>query len=431
MKKVPCARDAVAMIQSGARVFVHGQAATPHMLLNALFEREDSLRDVELIHLHLMDNLPYGEEKFKKSFRVANLFLGKNVRSAFDYDHIDYLPCFLSEMPMLFSTQLRPLDVALIHVSPPDQHGFCSLGTSVDIAQAAVRHAQLVIAQINRQMPRVHGDGFVHLSKIDYAIEVDEPLPIYSSHPISDIERQIGEHVSHLIEDGSALQIGIGALPDAILACLKSHKHLGLHSEMWSDGALELIESGVIDNAQKAVHPGKSVSSFVMGTRRLYDFIHDNPSVVQLDIGYVNALSTITRNPKTVAINSAVEIDLSGQICADSIGPRIISGVGGQMDFMRGAALSKGGKPIIAVTSRTKFGTSRIVPHLKMGAGVVTTRAHVHYVVTEYGIVNLFGKTLKERAQSLISIAHPDDRANLDKLWHEMTNNTSQKKKLL
>ncbi len=421
MKKVNSASEAVSVIQSGERVFVHGEAAVPQTLLKALFERTGEIKDVELIHLHLEGSLPYAEEDFKKSFRVTNLFVGKNARDALDYDHIDYLPCFLSEMPMLFRSKWRPLDVALIHVSPPDQHGYCTLGTSVDIARAAVETSKVVIAQINVQMPRVHGDGFVHISEIDYCIEIDEPLPEHKIHPITEVEKRIGGHVANLIEDGSTLQIGIGAIPDAVLSSLKEHRHLGLHSEMWSDGALELIELGVIDNSQKVVHPGKTVSSFVIGTKRLYDFIHDNPSTVQLEIDYVNKPNNIARNPKVAAINSAVEIDLSGQVCADSIGTKIISGVGGQMDFMRGAALSKGGKPIIAIASRTKKGAPRIVPHLKNGSGVVTTRGHTHYVVTEYGAVNLFGNTLRERAEKLISIAHPDDREELEKAWRKLS----------
>ncbi|NGX55766.1 MAG: Succinyl-CoA:coenzyme A transferase, partial [Chlamydiae bacterium] len=403
MKLVQTAAEAVSYIGSGQRVFVHGEAATPHLLLDALFERCGSLKDVELVHLHLMDHVPYDEAAFKKSFRVANFFVGKNVRDSLDYDTIDYLPCFLSEIPYLFRSKRRPLDVALIHVSSPDHHGFCTLGVSVDIAKAAVECASLVIAQINPQMPRMHGDGFIHVSDIDYGVEVDTPLSVLESHSISDVESKIGENVATLIEDGATLQIGIGAVPDAVLLSLKDRKHLGIHSEMWSDGALALIEAGVIDNSQKVVHPGKSVSGFLMGTRRLYDYVHDNPSVIQLDIGYVNSPTIIARNPKVVAINSAVEVDLSGQICADSLGSRIISGVGGQMDFMRGASLSHGGKPVIALSSRTHKGIPRIVSQLKLGAGVVTTRAHAHYVVTEYGVIDLFGKTLKERAQALIT----------------------------
>lgn len=266
-------------------------------------------------------------------------------------------------------------------------------------------------------MPRVHGDGFVHISQIDYSIEVNDPLPQVVPHPVTPVERKIGEYVANLIEDGATLQVGIGAIPDAILTSLTNHKHLGIHSEMWSDGALALIESGVVDNSKKSVYPGKTVSGFVTGTQKLYDFINDNPSVVQLDIGFVNRPSVIAQNPKTTAINSAIEIDLTGQVCADSVGSRIISGAGGQLDFMRGATLSKDGKPIIALTARTHKGVSRIVSQLNRGAGVVTTRAHVHYVITEYGVVDLFGKTLKERAEALISIAHPDDRVNLEREW--------------
>ena len=416
-----CSVDkAVEVIQSNHRVFVHGGAATPHVLLKALFLQGDRLKNVELIHLHLEGSVPHTEETFKKSFKSVSLFVGQNLRKALDYECIDYLPCFLSEIPGLFRSKKRPLDVALLHVSPPDQHGFCSLGVSVDIAHAAVESAGIIIAQINPNMPRVHGDGFLHLSRIDYCVEVNEPLPQITPHPISPIEKKIGDYVASLIDDGATLQIGIGSVPDAILASLSNHKHLGLHSEMWSDGALALIESGVIDNSKKVFIRGRSVSGFVTGTQKLYDFINDNPSVVQLDIGVVNLPSIIAQNPKVAAINSAVEVDLTGQICADSIGSRIISGVGGQMDFMRGATLSQGGKPIIAMTSRTVKGVPRIVSQLQLGAGVVTTRAHVHYVVTEYGVIDLFGKTLKERADALISIAHPEDRVKLEKEWKEV-----------
>lgn len=411
------AEKAIEVIRAGQRIFVHGAAATPFSLLSALFLQAERLTNTELIHLHLEGKIPYAEERIRKNFKAANLFVGQNVRNALDYENIDYLPCFLSEIPLLFRSKKRPIDVALIHVSPPDQHGFCSLGVSVDIACAAVEVASIVIAQINPNMPRVHGDGFLHTSQIDYYIEVDDPLPQIVPLPITPVERKIGEYVANLIEDEATLQIGIGAVPDAVLASLTNHKHLGIHSEMWSDGALALIESGVVDNAKKVIYPGRTVSGFVTGTQKLYDFINDNPSVFQLDIGFLNRPDVIAQNPKTTAINSAIEIDLTGQVCADSVGSRIISGAGGQIDYMRGAALSKGGKPIIALTARTDKGTPRIVSQLKLGAGVVTTRAHVHYVITEYGVVDLFGKTLKERVAALISVAHPDDRVNLEREW--------------
>lgn len=413
------AGEAVGLVSSGQRVFVHGGAATPGVLLDALVAQASRLTDVELIHLHTVGPAAYANPEHRGSFKVASLFVGENLRGRAS-ENVDYLPCFLSEIPALFRSERRPLDVAFLHVSPPDSHGYCSLGTSVDVARAALDTAPVVIAQVNRQMPRVHGDGFVHLSQLAAIVEVDVPLPEGKRAPLSPTELAIGQHVASLITDGATLQMGIGAIPDAVLVALKGHRHLGIHSEMWSDGALELIQSGAVDNSQKHIHPGKTVSGFVFGSRALYDFIHDNPAVVQLDIAYVNDPSVIARNPKVVAINSAVEIDLTGQICADSIGPRIISGVGGQMDFMRGAALSKGGKPIIALPSRTKSGASRLVPVLKSGAGVVTTRAHVHWVATEHGIADLAGKTLRERAAALIALAHPDDREALARAAHEL-----------
>lgn len=419
MKRHSSASEVVQFIQSGQRVFVHGAAATPGLLLRALVEQAERLTGVELIHLHTMDRAAYADPKYKYNFRVVNLFVGENVRHQVDYDRVDYLPVFLSEIPQLFKSGRRHLDVALVHVSPPDQHGFCSLGTSVDVAKAAVDHADLVLAQINPRMPRVHGDGLIHISNIDHYVEVDEPLYEPKREPLSEVSLAVGRNVASLVEDGATLQVGIGSIPDAVLASLTGHRHLGLHSEMWSDGALALLQSGVIDNSKKAVHPGKAVSGFIMGSRAVYDFIHDNPSVTQLVIDYVNQPNVIARNPKVTAINSAVEVDLTGQICADSVGNRIISGVGGQMDFMRGAALSPKGKPIIAITSRSKKGISRIVSSLKSGAGVVTTRAHVHYVVTEHGIADLYGKTLNERAHELIRIAHPEDREGLERAWKE------------
>lgn len=410
-----------ASIKSGDRLFVHGGAATPNKLLELLVAEADRLENVELIHLHTIGEARYADPEFAKSFRVANLFVGPNMRKKMNLQVVDYLPCFLSEIPALFRSRKRPLNAALIHVSQPDRNGFCNLGTSVDIALAAIETAPLIIAQINSQMPRVHGDGFIHISQINHWIAVDEPLPEVARPSLNSNELAIGQHVASLIEDGSTLQVGIGNIPDAILSFLKDHSHLGVHTEMWSDGILDLIKCGAIDNSQKKVHPGKTVSGFITGTKAVYEFIHDNPSVAQLDIGYINNPSTIARNPKAVSINSAVEIDLTGQICADSIGSRIISGVGGQMDFMRGSAFSEGGKPIIAMLSRTHGNIPRIVPILKPGAGVVTSRAHVHYVATEFGVVDLYGKTLSERAKALIGIAHPEDRSELEKNWKTLS----------
>ena len=409
------AQQAVKEIRSGMCVFIHGGAATPQVLLNALVDRASDLRDVELIHIHTEGEARYAQAQYSQSFKITNLFVGPNLRKKLDYRRIDYLPCFLSEIPMLFRSGRKRIDAALIQVSPPDVHGYCSLGVSVDIALAALEVASLVIAQVNPQMPRVHGDGFIHSSRFTHLVEVDQPLPEASSHELSEIEKQIGLNTASLIEDGSTLQVGIGDVPDAILAALEHHRHLGVHTEMWSDGVLHLIEKGVIDHSRKKVHPGKLVAAFALGSRRLYDFMDDHPSVVHIGADYVNSPAVIARNPRVCAINSAVQIDLTGQVCADSIGPSLISGVGGQMDFMRGASLSEKGKPIIALTSRSKKGMPRIVSVLPLGAGVVTTRAHVHYVVTEYGVADLFGKTLGERARLLIGIAHPEDRERLER----------------
>ena len=420
MKKHQEAREAVSAIQSGHRVFVHSGAATPLRLLDALVDERSRLRNVELTHLHTMGPARYAVAQFKDSFKVSAFFIGKNMRSKFDPPYVDYIPCFLSEIPQLLRSGRLPIDVALLHVSPPDRHGFCTLGTNVDAARAAADVAKIIIAQINPNMPRVHGDGFIHLDQIHHAIEVNDLLPEEIPTPPSDEEKAIAGLTAELVEDGSTLQMGIGSIPDAVLGALKHHRHLGIHTEMLTEGALELLRLGAVDNSQKKVHPGKTVSGFVLGTRALYDYIDDNPSVVGLDIGYVNNPVNIARNPKVIAINSAVEIDLTGQVCADSIGPRIISGAGGQMDFIRGASLSSGGKPIIALTSRTKHGISRIVPTLMPGAGVVTTRAHVHYVITEFGVADLYGKTLAQRSKQMISIAHPDEREGLERAWHEL-----------
>ncbi|HZV68942.1 MAG TPA: acetyl-CoA hydrolase/transferase C-terminal domain-containing protein [Saprospiraceae bacterium] len=410
------ADEAVSKINSNSRIYIHGSASTPILLLKSLFKRKAELRNVELVSISTLGDGVFNKDDFGESFFFNSLFVSGNIRDIVNSEHGDYIPVFLSEIHQLFETGILPLDYALIHVSPPDKHGFCSLGTSVDIARSAVKHAQHVIAQVNKQMPRTHGDGIIHIDQIDALVETDEPLPeVWYQSGANEDTQTIGRYCAELIDDRSALQMGIGAIPDAVLSCLHNHKDLGIHTEMFSDGILPLMEKGVITNKYKSKHPGKVVTGFVIGTKKLYDYVDDNPQVVFLDIAYVNDTKVIRTNPQAVAINSAIEVDLTGQICADSIGTYQYSGVGGQMDFMRGAALSEGGKPIIALTSTTKSGKSKIVPFLKNGAGVVTTRAHVHYVVTEFGVVNLFGKNLRQRALAMMSIAHPMHREWLEK----------------
>lgn len=412
--------DALIHIKSHSTIFVHGAAATPLKMLEILSQNSGDLKDIELIHLHTEGPCLF-TKKSHPEFRITNLFTGANMRSELDYDRVDYLPCFLSEIPLLFKRGIKKIDVALIQVSPPDAHGFVSLGVSVDVAKAAVENARIVIAHINPLMPRVHGSS-IHIDKIDYAVEFSSPIYESCPKPLTEIEMQIGKHVANLVEDGATLQLGIGSIPNAVARYLTTHKNLGLHTEMWSDGALELIKKGIINNSQKKFHRGISTSAFLIGSKELYDFVDDNLSTLNLEADYINFPINIMRNPKVTAINSAVEIDLTGQVCADSIGHKIISGVGGQMDFIRAAALSEGGKPIFALTSQSIKGISRITSYLKQGAGVVTTRAHVHYVVTEYGAVNLYGKTLGERAKALISIAHPSERERLEQEWREIRN---------
>lgn len=409
------AHDAVSQVRSGDRVFVHGVAAAPHVLIDALVARASELRDVEIVHLHTEGAAPYAAPEFAENFRVNAFFVGRNVRDAVNRGDGDYIPVFLSEIPALFRKRVLPLDVALVHVSPPDSHGFCSLGVSVDIASSAVECARTVIAQVNPRMPRTHGDALVHIDDIDVMVDIDVPLPQVYPPKLSETDRAIGRHIAGLIEDGATLQMGIGSIPNAVLASLDGHKDLGVHTEMFSDGLIDLVEKGIVTGRKKLKHPGKIVAGFVMGTQRLYDFVHDNPQVLMLDISYVNDTAVIRRNPKVTAINSAIEVDLTGQVCADSIGTRLYSGVGGQMDFIRGASLSEGGKPIIALPSQTARGESKIVSFLKPGAGVVTTRAHVHYIVTEFGVANLYGRNLQQRARALIEIAHPDHREHLER----------------
>ncbi len=413
--KLVSAADAVAVISSRDRVFVHTAVAAPQQLIAAMTERAPELRHVEVCHLHTEGPAPYAAPALRDSFHVSAFFVGANLRAAVASGEADYIPVFLSEVPTLFTRGILPLDVALVQVSPPDAHGFCSLGVSVDASLAAVRTARHVVAEINPQMPRTHGDGFVHVDAIDLGVEVDAPLTEMAPAALTEVERAIGRHCAALVEDGATLQMGIGAIPDAVLAALRDHRALGIHTEMFSDGVVDLVERGVVTGERKRNHPGKLVGSFLMGTRRLYDFVDDNPQVVMLTADYVNDTAVIRRNPKVTAINSAIEVDLTGQVAADSIGARQFSGVGGQMDFIRGASLSPGGKPIIALPSVTHHGESRIVSMLRPGAGVVTTRAHVQFVVTEYGVANLYGKTLRQRARALIGLAHPDHRERLER----------------
>ncbi len=410
------AEEAVKGIKSGNRVFVHGSAATPLNLLKALFKRNKELKDVELVSISTLGEGAFDEADFGKSFFMNSLFVSDNVRKLANSEHGNYVPVFLSEIYQLFEKNILPLDVSLIHVSPPDIHGYCSLGTSVDIARSGIKHAKHVIGQVNKQMPRTHGDGIIHISEIDIAVEIDEALPEVSySDSVDETSRTIGKLCAELIEDRSTLQMGIGAIPDAVLSCLTEHKDLGIHTEMFSDGVIPLLEKGVITNEYKKNNRGKIITGFAIGTKKLYDFIDDNPMVIFREIDYVNDTKVIRVNPKVVAINSAIEIDITGQVCADSIGTYQYSGVGGQIDFMRGSALSEGGKPIIALTSTTKKGKSKIVPFLAEGAGVVSTRAHVHYVVTEFGVADLFGKNLRQRAIALMNISHPKHREAIDK----------------
>ena len=413
--KLTTAKEAIQYVQSGNNIFIHTAAAAPQQLIAELANQHERFRNVSIYHMHTEGAAPYVAPELSQSFRTKAFFVGANVRKALETGEADYIPVFLSEIPHLFNRGIIPLDVALVNVSPPDKHGFCSLGVSVDGSRAAVNNAKLVIAQINPNMPRTHGDGIIHMNKIDFGIEVDDPLPEHAPAGLTETELKIGRFCAELIEDGATMQMGIGSIPDAVLASLQNHKDLGVHTEMFSDGLIPLIESGIVNNSRKRVHPNRTVSSFLVGTRKLYDFVDDNPNVAMLDCAYVNDTAVIRRNPRVTAINSAIEVDLTGQICADSIGVRQYSGVGGQMDFIRGASLSEGGKPIIALPSSTRRGESRIVPFLKPGAGVVTTRAHVHYVVTEYGIASLYGKSLRERTRALINVAHPDNREELEK----------------
>ncbi|HEU4787185.1 MAG TPA: acetyl-CoA hydrolase/transferase C-terminal domain-containing protein [Gemmatimonadaceae bacterium] len=412
--------EAVACVRSGMNIFVHGAAATPSILLEALARRRD-LSDVTLYHMHTSGPAPFAEPEHQGRFLSISLFTGPPLRKAIEEGRADFMPIFLSDIPGLFSSGKVPLDVAILQLSPPDAHGYCTLGTSVDTALAASQAARYIVAEINDKMPRTHGNTIVPISRVHSFVHTNHPIHSADPPTPTPVEDAIGEHVAALVPDGATLQMGIGAIPDAALRRLFTKHDLGVHTEMLSDGIVDLTHAGVITNRLKTVHPGRTVTSFIMGSQRLYDFVHDNPLVEFHPCDRTNDTALIRKNPKVVAINSAIEVDLSGQICADSIGPRIFSGIGGQMDFIRGAALSPGGMPIIAIQSTAARGTvSRIVPTIKSGAGVVTTRGHVHWLVTEYGAVDLFGKSLRQRAELLISIAHPDFRAELRKQFAEM-----------
>ncbi|HJV19227.1 MAG TPA: acetyl-CoA hydrolase/transferase C-terminal domain-containing protein [Sediminibacterium sp.] len=409
------ASDALQMVQSDQRVFVHGSAATPIHLMKELLAQKDRLYNVELVSI-TQQGIDLNSPDLAGHFYMNSLFVSESNRKAVNSGMGDYVPVFLSEIPLLFLRGILPLDVAIIQVSPPDRHGYCSLGTSVDIARSAASTAKKVIAQVNPNMPRVHGDTFIPFDRFDVAVWVDEPLPEVSySEGANEIHDKIGKIVAELVEDGATLQMGIGTIPDSVLKNLTNHKNLGMHTEMFSDGAIPLIKNGTFNNSQKKIIPGYCVTSFLLGSKKLYDFANDNPIIKAMDINYVNDPRILSLNPKVTAINSAIEVDLTGQVCSDSIGTYQYSGIGGQMDFIRGAALSEGGKPIIAIPSVTNKGLSRIVPYLKQGAGVVTTRGHIHWVVTEYGAVNLFGMNMEQRAKALIQLAHPNHREELER----------------
>lgn len=423
MSKYVTAEEAVKVVNSGDRVYLQAAAAAPTILANALTERASELRDVEICHLHVEGEARYANPELRDSFHVNSFFIGANVRHTLQAGNGSYTPVFLSELPNLFRKNVLSIDVAFIHVSPPDNHGYCSLGVSVEATVAAIENAKIVVAQVNPQMPRTFGDGILHVSEIDFLVAVNTPIYGHEVQPFTAEEEKIGAFIASLIEDKSTLQMGIGSIPNAALSMLKNHKDLGLHTEMFSDGVIDLIEKDVINCNYKGTLRGRVLATFLMGSKRLYDYVDNNPFIEMKESSMVNDTARIRKNPKMVAINSAIEVDVTGQVCADSIGPKMYSGVGGQMDFIRGASLSQGGKAIIALPSVTKNGESRIVPFLKQGAGIVTTRAHVQYIITEYGIADLYGKTLKQRTTELVKIAHPNHQESIEKGYYEMLKN--------
>ncbi len=417
-ERMTTAEEAVRVIQSGQRVFLTGNCSVPQTLLRALVKRARAgeVENVEIVQVLTVGDADYVSPDLEGKLRVNTLFISANVRQAVNEGRADFTPIFLSEIPALFRSGQLPIDVALVHVSPPDEHGFCSFGIEVGITKPAAESAKVVIAEVNDRMPRSLGDSFIHVSKIDHFVPVSYNLPELPQGSPGEVQMRIAEHIADLIPDGATLQLGIGGIPDAVLLYLRDKKDLGIHTEMFSDGVVELVERGVITNERKTIHRGKIIVGFVLGSQRLYDFVDNNAMVEFHPTDYVNDPFVIAQNENMVAINSAIEVDLTGQVCADSIGHRFYSGVGGQVDFIRGAARSKGGKPIIALPSTAKGGTiSRIVATLKPGAGVTTTRNDVHYVVTEYGVAYLHGKTIRQRVEALINIAHPDFREDLRK----------------
>lgn len=419
--KLTSADDAVRIVGSGNRVHVHQGCSEPEELVAALMRRAPELTDVEIVHCATMGTADYTRPEFEGHFRHAAFFIGGNVREAVQCSRADYIPIFLSEIEALFESGAMPIDVSLLQCTPPDDYGYMSLGAGVDIALTAARYSKHVIVEVNDQCPRTFGDCFIHVRDVDAIVECSHPLPEYRSHEVTPVDEKIAAQIANLIPDGATIQTGIGAVPDCVLRKLRDHKDLGAHSEMCSDGFVELIESGALTGARKTLHPRKVITGFVLGTKRLFNFIHENPVFEFHPTSYVNDPFVISQNERMVAINSAIEIDLTGQVCADSLGPRPYSGIGGQVDFIRGAARSKGGVPLIALPSTAKNGSvSRITPLLKTAAGVVTSRGDVHYVVTEFGVANLHGKTIRQRAEALIQIAHPHFRSELERAAIEL-----------
>jgi acetyl-CoA hydrolase len=414
--RVVTAENAVQNINSNQRLFLTGNVSVPHKLLEALVDYAPNLENVEIIQALTIGAQDYASPEMKGHLRINTIFVSENVRGAVQAGRADFTPVMLSEFPLLFKQNILPLDVALIHVSPPDEHGFCSLGVEVGLTKSAAESAQLVIAEVNQKMPRTLGDSFIHVSKLDYMVPVDYELPdlAMSQDGPNEITKKIAEHCAELIPNEATMQMGIGAIPDAVLKHLYDKRDLGIHTELFSDGVIDLVDAGVITNAKKTLHPGKIIAGFIIGTKRLYRWVNDNPLIEFHPTEYVNDPFVIAQNDRMVAINSAIEIDLTGQVCADSIGPKLYSGVGGQLDFIYGASRAKGGVPIIALPSTAKGDQlSRIVPMLKQGAGVVTSRNHVRYVITEFGIADLYGKSIRQRATALINVSHPNFRDEL------------------